>query len=225
MPERSVSLGIGAGVPEIVFGALDFRASRHWQLGLSYGIDGGLLGQAFDGLRQSAQQTRNIVLADGRTYQVTPSLDPLQFSMISPSVRFFPTDRNFYIQLSWTMLRLSTGFSGGVADPLLGIALSGVLYGNVDYLQHMPTLSIGHIWDSKAFFFNVRLGASLPFTTTLSVTAKASLPSIVGSPAANQTAVQSFANQVAADAAASIEKAKHDLFIVPSIALTAGFFL
>lgn len=227
MPERTVSVGVGAGVPEVVFGAIDVAASRHWQLGFSYGIDGGLLGQAlnFDKLRQDAQTPRAVTLADGRTYLVTPKLDPLQFTMISPSVRFFPTDRNFYLQLSWTLLRLASGFTSGLADPSLGISLDGVMYGSVNYLQHMPTLSVGHVWASKAFFFNIRLGASMPFTTTLSVTAKAQLPVLLGTAAANQAAIQGFADKVAADAVKSIEDAKKQAPIIPSIALTAGFFL
>lgn len=227
IPERTVSIGVGAGVPEVVFGAIDVAASRHWQLGFSYGIDGGLLGQAlrFDDLRQTAGQTRNVVLSDGRTYEITPQLDPLQFTMISPSVRFFPTDRNFYFQLSWTLLRLSSAFTGGIADPALGIALEGVVFGTMSYLQHMPTLSIGHIYASKAFFINIRLGASLPFTSTLSVTARAQLPTIVGGTAPNQAAIDSLANQMAADALQSVEDAKREIFIVPSAAITAGFFL
>lgn len=226
VPERTVSIGVGAGAPEIIFGAVDVNASRHWQVGLSYGLDGGLLAQALtEGLRTSAETPRNIVLSDGRTYVVTPQLDPLQFSVITPTIRWFPTERNFYFQLSWTMLRLSSSFTSGLADPALGISLDGVVFGTVSYLQHMPTLSIGHIFASKAFFFNIRLGASLPFTTSLSLTTRAQLPTLVGGLGPNQQAIQGFSDQVAAEALQAIEQAKREVLLIPSVAFTAGFFL
>jgi hypothetical protein len=227
MPERTVAIGVGAGVPEVVFGSIDVAASRHWQIGLSYGVDGGLLGQAlgFDGLRTSAQAGRDIVLSDGRTYRITPQLDPLAFSVWTPSVRFFPTERNFYFQLSWTLLRLGSTFQSGIADPVLGIALDGVLFGTVSYVQHLPTLFIGHVWSSKAFFFNVRLGASFPFVTSLTITTRAQLPAIVGGVGPNQQAIQAFSDELAAEAVRAVDEAKREIPVIPSVALVAGFFL
>jgi hypothetical protein len=99
------------------------------------------------------------------------------------------------------------------------------LFGTVTYLQHMPTLSIGHIYASKAFFFNVRLGASLPFTTSLSVSTRAQLPTVVGGVGPNQQAIQDFSDELAAEAVRIIEDAKREVLVIPSIALTAGFFL
>jgi len=127
--------------------------------------------------------------------------------------------------LSWTLLRLASGFRSGLADPMLDVSLEGVLFGTVTYLQHLPTLSIGHIYASKAFFFNVRLGASLPFTTSISVTTQAQLPTLIGGVGPNQAAIQAFSDSVAAQAVRSIDEAKSEILVIPSIAITAGFFL
>lgn len=225
LPERPMSIGFGFGLPDLVAATADIVAlPPRWQIGFGFGIDGGFAGGLLpvNRLLSEASQTRSITLFDGREYQLTPEADPASVNMMLPYLRFYPTQSNFYLQLTWALLRMSTHFTSTIRDVGTGTNIAALLTGDIAFVQQVPTFSIGNVFHSKAFFVNVRLGVSILFTTSCHVSLSASLPDSVGGLDSNKEALGTVQTQLSDAVVNAAQQAKDQVFVIPSIAVSTG---
>ena len=229
LPERPVTVGLALGVPELlaVEGTV-LAIPKRIQLGFGYGMDGGFTSTLFPEAKSFLIRvivSRDIPFADGNVYRVDPSVDPVGIAMWTPFVRVFPTDRNFYFQLTWAMLRMGTEFSSKLVDPSTGNSLDGVVTGSVKFVQQIPTLALGHVFMSKAFFVDVRIGAAIMFTSSVAVDLKAAIPSNLGGTEANAAALKSLTQQLEDLIIRGATDIKKQVDIIPSFVLSFGIIL
>jgi len=220
LPERVMSFDIGAGVPQILALQGQVMALTHWQIGFGYGIlPGG--NSMMPAVKVPAQ---SVTTSGAGTITITPTLTPT-FNTLSPFIRFYPTERNFYIEFAYTMLRLSMNLSSTLTASGSGFDFSGSgISGNVTLLQAMPTISLGHCFQSKLFFFNLSIGASFIASLSSTVTLNSSLPA--GLDASTNQAIlngaQDGVNKAAQEAVSTFRK---QFLFIPSLMLGIGVLI
>jgi len=221
IPERAISFDIGAGVPQLAALGGQVTLLDWFQLGFGYG----LMTSSWVGLPSITLPTESISFAEGGNFfvqgQVSATVNNYSLSSISPYIRFFPTERNFYIQFMYTILQASTGLSANLQA--LGEQFDNALQVSATFTQAIPTLSIGHIFSGALYFINFNLGVSLISTSSVSVDVGGNVPDSLGGTAANQAALNKIAADIQSDTQQAADKAKNPTTIIPSLYVSFGF--
>ncbi len=221
LPERVGSIDIMMGPPQIVALEAQVVLWKHWQVGFGYGIIPGV-GPALSNIINIPSEQYTI--PGGSIYKLVPSAT-YGLSSLSPFIRFFPRDDNFYIQLTYGFLRATADVTATLSPVSTTLPISGSLSGNITVLQSVPTIAVGNLWMSKAFFFNLSLGASFFFTTTASVTLSGFVPDASSSTSSNQAAINTVTTQLQNSIVQSVNSVKSQLFLIPSINFAMGIVL
>jgi hypothetical protein len=214
-PDRIFQVGLGVGFPDLIAVEASLQLLKHWQVGATYGLLPGTgIIPNVSLPRATASLTNGIEFA----------LDPVAstgLTVICPFVRYFPTTRPFYFQLTWGLLLSNHTIVSGLTELSTGTVIpESTITANIHLTTSIPTLSIGHIFWRRFFFFNVSLGATflLDSTSTIAVTAK--IPSIVGSlPAAQEAQIK---QQLDAGLTSAVAAFREKVAILPSIMLSTG---
>ncbi len=214
---RVLGFDLGGGVPELVAADVQVLFARHWQIGLGYGILPGFT--SIPNIKIPDQSLNLSVGTFTLSSQVSASLD-----MLTPFLRYFPTERNFYLQAAFSMLRAGFTVDGTIKDSS-GNAIGGTIDASVNVIQPVPTLSLGHIFASQAYFINLNLGVSFLLAPWVSTTVTGAIPSLLGGNAANQAAINSVQSKVSSTISDALRTAQQQVFLIPSITITAGIFL
>jgi len=217
---RVLSLDVGMGVPVIANAEVSVLFAEHWQIGFGYGYVPGL--SSLSAISVPTQTLSLNGLPD--SFSVTPKLTA-SLDMLTPFLRFFPTERNWYFQLSYSILRMNMGISGTIEDATTGQGIGGVITGSVSVWQPIPTISMGHIFASKEFFVNLSLGVSFLMSPWVSVSVGGAIPDALGGTSANQGAITNMQNNMSDSIQKSVDTARQQITLIPSILISAGLFL
>lgn len=214
-PDRLYEIGIGFGVPYLAMAELGLQVLKKWQVGFSYG----LLPQS--GLIPNVNMPPILQSVGGLT---TVQLDPVMtttLQVMSPFVRYFPTERLFYFQLTWGMLFSNHTITSGVYDHLTAMTIPGAtVQADIQLITTIPTISIGYFFWRHVYFFNVAIGGTFLLSSTSTVAMTASLPAWVGNiTAAQQDQLQNSLDQGLAN---SIAQFRNQIGVLPSVMLTTG---
>jgi hypothetical protein len=214
---RVVGIDIGGGVPELVAADVQVLVASHWQIGMGYGFIPGL--GPISSLKIPDQSINLSVGTFSVSSQVSASL-----SMLTPFIRYFPTERNYYLQFAFSMLRAGFTVNSAIEDSF-GAPLGATITANVNVIQPVPTLSLGHIFASQAYFLNLNLGVSFLLSPWVSSSISGSIPDILGGTTANQAAINSLQSKISSAVTNALQSAQQQVFLIPSITITFGIFL
>lgn len=211
---------LGFGLPQLIGGEASYRALQRWQFGAGGGIlpgGEGLYAHRFSLPSQSVTLKNNdFVKLDSPT--LTSSL-----ATISTFVRFFPVERNFYFQLTLSMLRNKNRFQSGLSDAS-GVKIDdGEYRGSITLIQFLPTISIGHAFASNLFFFNVNMGISFIATVQASVYSEGRIPDRLGGTAENQEVFDKLNTETTDAINQAVTQLRKEIPVIPSFCFTFGF--
>lgn len=212
--DRIFSVAIGFGLPQLLLAQAQGWLYSRWQVGFGYGLVPG-----FNPSLSIADQTFKILDNKDGTVSATPKAS---LSTWNPFIRFFPADDNFYIQYMHTMLRIDVNVPARVAVQDISDNL-GLVTGKVLFTQHLPTLSVGHFWQSNLWFVNVTLGASFFWLTTTSTEIDGFLPEGTGTVEERQQALDRIEKEFESNVVKSMDGFKTLVKIIPSVSLTFGY--
>lgn len=220
LPERTLSIGLGGGLPGLVSLNAQVMATPHWQLGFAFGLlSGGGLGGFSDVTLPSQQYS-----ALGFAFEATPVVSASMQSMM-PYVRFYPTDTNFYLEVSCTLLRLNAGVTTTLKSLSGGPDLSAYpMEGLLSLLQTLPTFSMGHSFRSQLFFIDFSLGLTVVGPIFTSVSSSSNLGAVLGQAGA-QTLVDQMSAGTTQAAQGVVSTFRHDFPLIPSFNLIFGIII
>ena len=215
--DRILMLDLGFGWPQLAGPEASIYLTPHLHAGLTFGI---LPGGTSIFPQQNLQQ-QSALLPDGNIYYVTPNVKSTFFA-VSPFIRFFlSNDRPVYLQFMCSAFTSVADITGPITDTS-GTEVPGAsVTGKVILAQLLPTLSLGHIWHSKLYFFNLSLGISYVASIVNSTQTTVTLPVVLDTSEAEQAISQSVA-QGANNAANSI---RNHVTFLPSIWASFGLLL
>lgn len=218
-PDRLFMLGGGVGLPNLASVELSLQVLRRLQLGASVGIVPG--GSAVFPLIPLPEM--RYTLPDNNDYALNP-VASTSMDAIVPFLRYFPTHRTTYLQLSWTMIRTHHNIVSPLKSVLLDAEVPGTtITANVDITHTLPTLSIGHIFWRRLFFVNLSIGASFVLSSQSSTTISTQIPDPLGSIVASQPNVfDDYAQSMDQMISANVASVRDTIGIIPSILISAG---
>lgn len=217
---RVLALDIGAGVPVVAAGEISVLFAEHWQVGFGYGYVPGL--SALSNVKVPDQTVTLNGIPDSLTF--SPKFNA-SIDMLTPFLRFFPTERNFYFQVAYSVLRMNMTVSGPLKDSATGTEIGGALSGTVGVTQPVPTLSLGHIFASREFFVNISLGVSFLLSPSVNVALGGTIPDALGGSSGNQDAINKAQSQLADSIQHSVDTARQQITLIPSVLISCGVFL
>jgi hypothetical protein len=218
LPPRVLAIDFGVGFPNLPTIQAEVLAFPHWQLGFGYGSFWVLPPIPYYVPSQS------ILFSDGNTYQVSPVIN-ISFDVLQPFVRWFPTERNFYLQLNFATLRILMPYKSDVTDVSSGTTIPSSVMGNITIYQTMPTFSLGHIFSGKAYFFNVSLGFTFLWLTYTTSSMLLLNEALFGGAGSNDSQVATMNANLQTQVNAALAPYKTYYFCLPSIAFSFGIFL
>lgn len=217
--EKTVSIDVGAGVPQLMSVGAQVLIRPWLQAGLGYGLYPAGIAMTPD------METESVTLVNGVTYDLSPS-NILNLSMLSPYLRIFPAENNFYFQFTYNMLRaVNTVRTNLVPQDSDEDTLSNAFIFNVTTIQPIPTVSIGHIFTGKLMFINISLGASFLLNPSTTVTVTTSLPDEVGGSLLNSDSAEQAKVDIKNAISDLSKNLQNQLFIIPSLFFSVGFVL
>lgn len=217
--ERNVSIDMGFGVPQLVYAQTQANVSHHWQVGLGYGI--------MPGFSQVASQvdvpsiTVNMGVAGD--FDVKPAISAT-LAAWSPFIRYYPTDSNFYIQLSLLFWKMSADVTGALTQSATGI-YGGNIVGAVAIYQTVPTMGVGHVFAGKEYFINVLLGFSFFGPSLTSVDVVSGIPTALGGAALAATVESTVSDAISTAANQAATEVRTRFPVIPSLSISMGIFL
>jgi len=217
---RVLSAGFGFGVPQLFFAEGQVQFAKNWQLG--FGFSFFPISTLMGGPMPLPSQDGN--LSDGTPFTYSPTLTS-SFSVWSPFLRWFTSNRDYYLQFSYTMMRLNADITGEME--LVGVpsAVKPILNMNLVLVQPMPTLSVGKFYHTDMYYFNITIGASFFFTPFTSITATSLIPEALGGTAGNEAAINEMKAGIDAAFKSTMTQISDSIYILPGIHLAFGFFL
>lgn len=219
LPERNVSLDIGAGLPNTAFAEAQVLVTPRLQFGFAYGML-----PVVDALLSSFQlPSQDFNLATGIPARVTPSLTG-SFSTLSPFVRYYPRENNFYLQFSLTLIQLKLKVTGDLTEQITGQKV-GLIGANLTVTQPLPTLSVGYLFSGHEYYINFSIGASFFTSAFTSIELTGLIPDALGGTDGNQSAlgqIRDSFNEGVNNATAEFRNAYP---IMPSLIISFGFNL
>jgi hypothetical protein len=214
-PDRLFQIGLGVGVPNLVALEASVQLLKRLQVGVGYGL------LPVSGIVPTVALPRSTVtLVNGLNVALDPTATT-GLSVLCPFVRYFPTDRPFYFQLTWGLLLSQHSVVSGLTELMTNLVVPGAtITADIALTTSIPTLSIGHIFWRRFFFFNVSLGAGFLLSSTSTVSVTAQIPAAVGTlGAAQQAQVQ---QQLDAGLASAISTLRDRIAILPSLMVSTG---
>jgi hypothetical protein len=211
-------LDLGVGLPQIA-SVNGEAAFLDWlQFGFGFGTaSNGMIGSP--GIKLGNQQ---VTLVDGKNYTFQGQGN-WSVATLSPFIRVFPVERNFYVQFTYALIRASATLNSDLVGN--GVRVPNAVQANATLLQAIPTLAIGHIFASRLYFVNLSLGLSMIGNTNVSVAVTNNIPSSLGGPTANQSAFNGSASKITNDATKASNDLKSKALLLPSLYLGVGFLL
>lgn len=215
--DRVLLLDVGVGWPQLAGAEASIFLTPQWYAGLTFGILPGV-NNVFP---QQTMPTQSAVLPDGNRYYVQPTVKSTYYS-ISPFMRFFLSkDRPVYLQFMCSAFTTISNITGPLRDNGGAEVPGTAVNGRVILAQLLPTVSLGHIWASKFYFFNLSLGVSFLANIVTNTTAEILLPF----PIDTSEAEQMIADSVARSADEASRQIRQNMFLLPSIWLSFGLIL
>ncbi len=215
-PDRLYEVGFGFGVPNMLWGEAAVQLFKRWQFGAGYGLIPGASTIPKISLPQVEQEVG--FLDD--TLIFTPTATT-QLAIISPFIRYFPTEGLFYFQLNWGLLKSDHVVESPIYDTLLDMTIPNAkLTANLHLTTVLPTLSIGHFFWRRLFFFNVNIGASFLLSSSSTMDLTLNVP--VGFATLNDAQKAAVRSQIDRDLNRAIAQIRSNVAIFPSISLTTG---
>ncbi len=217
-PEKTCMAELGVGLPIITTASGSVMVRPWLQAGLGYGYTPATTFNPsvnIDPVR--------VTLADGNEYKLvgTPST---VLSMLHPYVRIFPTEDNFYIQLSYDVLRVQTTIVTSLYQGDTE-SLPSALTVLATFRQPLPTISIGRMFVGKIYVINFSMGATYVMNGSADIKITSALPVSVGADVLNLTPLQEVKDK-ANEAAISVSTELRNKFpFIPSIYLSIGFVI
>lgn len=210
---------IGGGLPALMVATGSVMVRPWLQLGLGYGYT------PFSTSYKPNVDVQRVTmkLADGNEYYLKGEPDTT-FDMLHPYIRIFPTENNFYVQLSYTMFRAKTTFAANLMQDDT-TAFPDALTMKVTFTQPMPTLSIGRMFIGKIYVINFSLGASFVMNGSADVRVDSRLPISVGADTLNEGALAQAKADVNDAAKRVSEELRKQFLFLPSIHFSIGFVL
>lgn len=216
---KILTVDAGVGFPNLI----SVEAALHILPRLHAGVSYGMYPSSFTFHPVLNSNEQSAKFSDGRNYTLTPDITS-KLDAAVPFVRYFPGQDNFYFQLAYAILRVQSDVTSGLQD-VNGIPVSGaVIKGKVDFMQYMPTLSIGALFTTNIFFFNTSLGASVLQSITTKVSLTGELPDrLGGSGGDNATAISKLEEELAKNSDTAVAALRNQVTFVPSFYLSFGF--
>jgi hypothetical protein len=217
--ERNVSFDMGFGVPQLIYAQTQANVSHHWQVGFGYGILPGFSTLA----SQVSIPTITVNMGVAGDFDIQPTM-AAALSAWSPFVRYYPTDSNFYIQLSLLFWKVSADLTGALTQAATGI-YGGNVTGAVAIYQTVPTLGVGHVFAGKEYFINVLLGFSYFGPSLTSVSVVSGIPAALGGAALQSTVESTVSDALSTAANQATDQIRTQFPVLPSLSISMGIFL
>lgn len=215
-------LGLQTGLPSAIGGDATVRILPRFHMGLTYGLVPPGIG--FPESKKLGLQT--IKTSTVQELYWIPTVSP-SASNISPYIRYFPSDNNFYFQVNYSLLNASADITGSVAPGQAGIDelnIPGeVLTGNLSITQHIVTVSIGHLFASKAYFFGLNIGASFLASLNVDASLEGQFPDALGTIGSEDIASSTAGLET--NIREGVEKNTGEFLLIPTIQFVFGIFL
>lgn len=215
--DRILMVDVGVGFPQMAGAEASVLLTTKWQVGATFGLLPG--GNNIFPLQTLPEKSAQ--LSDGNTYRVTPQTQAVFYS-ISPYLRFFlANDRPVYLQMMLSAFTAIATVTSNIKNDA-GVEIPGAsLTGVVTMAQLLPTISLGHIWHSKFYFFNLSLGVSYVANIVSSTRAEITTPFPFDT-SADEAAIATAFDNAAQQAALNI---RNNVLFLPSIWLSFGLVL
>ncbi|MBI4404427.1 MAG: hypothetical protein HY537_09715 [Deltaproteobacteria bacterium] len=217
---RTLAIDIGAGMPQLLTLQGAVLVINKFQLGFSYGLipSNNFLGPDID------LPANEVTLANGQSYTVRPKAS-VGLSSMMPFIRYFPSQTNFYVQLGWALFKTKINVHGNFQE-LSGNVIDDALVSGVATLtQSLPTLSIGHVFTTNIYFFNISLGASFFGTLYTDFGLAGVLPEAMGGNAGNQVALGELKKRMDIEINKAFDEHKAKILFIPSVLVSFGIIL
>jgi hypothetical protein len=151
-------------------------------------------------------------------------MDPVastSLTILGPFVRYFPTPRMFYLQLTWGMLLSSHRTVTGLTETVTNTVIPDAnIVADIALTTMVPTVSVGYFFWRRFFFFNVNIGATFLLNSTSTVKVTSSLPVGVGSLSpAEEASLKASLDRGLADA---VTQFRNSVTLIPSLMLSTG---
>lgn len=219
-PTRPFSAGVGLGVPEFTFIEAQVAVFVRCQLGATFGA------LPIPGLlpKNVPLDTQTVSLSTGDTFTLEPKVTP-SFYLLSPFIRVFPSkDNNFYLQLMWSMLRLTAAITGDLT-PRDNPSLPTVpVTGSVLITQSMPTFSVGYFFSSQIYYFNLAIGVAHMMSPTTSTSVSATIPNSLGGNSTNEEQLNNINADIQSSVASASAEVRKTYGFFPSLHISFGFY-
>lgn len=214
-------LNFGAGLPQLASLEFSYRLFPRWYIGASYGIIPG--GQSGSLSPTFSLPSQNVVLANKQFVTFDQPTVQSSLTSLSPFFRFFPGTNEFYLQFTMAVWQVRNNFDSALLDINGNTIVDASYKGLITVSQYLPTVSMGHVFNSELFFFNVNMGITIAASTQVAVSSETILPDSMGGTSANQEQI----DQINSKANSSIQDAmgtfRDQVKFLPSIHLTFGF--
>lgn len=226
-PERTMSLDLAFGIPQVAWANGSVLVWKNVQVGFGYTYvpTSSVFGASFE------LDPIELELADGNTYETTPSVTP-GAGILSPFIRFFPTDSNFYISFQYTYIQLTAQLEGSFRNTNLPIPISlggALLTGNIKVKQFLPTFGVGYLAIGRRVFFNLFIGGTVFGNISTSSNVEIYLPEEVGGLIGNAAVVEELNQNLNTELRDFTNEAIQDIKgtypFLPAIQLAFGFFI
>jgi hypothetical protein len=215
-PDRLFEIGLAAGFPIVAAPEIGIQLFKHWQFGLTGAlVPAGILPTV---ALPSITQT----VPPGVDLTFNPTVNSSAF-MISPFVRFFPTQRTFYLQLTWSIGQLNPIVTSGVTESLTGLTIPDAsLTTSVSITGMFPTLSIGYFFWRHVYFFNISLGATVLLSANTQVSGTVTVPGPFGGALDGDAVINSVSDQIVQTTNLVVEQIRNVAPFFPSIMISTG---
>lgn len=219
-PQQNLSVDIGFGLPMLYTANANFMIWKHWQVGAGYGflpaVGPMATGQELTPIFQVAPNGTHIWIYPKATGSV---------SWMNPYIRFFPKlgNNNFYFQFSYFYYAATINITSRIEDGNSQLITNDGISGTITIKQFIPTLSIGCIFGSQLYFFNMTMGYSFIGATSTTMNLGGTLGSL-GSLAPEMLQAVENGLSTAVTTAADIPKSIVANWPFPSIYFSFGVF-
>ena len=212
--ERALSFDVGFGVPQFLALQGNVLVSKHWQVGVGYGY-----APQFN-LNSGVVPNQSITISGIPVVATfTPSIN---IDMISPFVRFFPGESNFYFQFMYGILRTKAVLSGKLTALGGAIPFDAVLGVDGTVIQTLPTLSIGSVFAGKLYFLNLSLGVTVLGSTSVSFASQTTIP---GGTSDDKNVLDQASANASNAANNAVNKVRTEAPLIPSVFFSMGIFI
>ncbi len=216
-------LDFGVGFPQLTSIELAVQPLTRLQVGFSYGLvpGGGGAGTVSPEYKLPSQ---NVTLSTGLHLTLHEPTASASLSSLCPFIRYFPNATGVYFQFTLGMLKAHNTLSASLYDVNGNAIPNASATGTIDVTQYLPTLALGHLFNSKLFFFSVNMGLSMVANLNIESKFESSIPDALGGNAANQAATDQI-NSKNSEAASKATEEFHKLVtFLPSLQFGFGIF-